>query len=69
MSIDKSFRGSEKYCGVGCVIDGDICFESASAAGLLDDVGGGIDGEDVNPSQPHAGGFAGVVEPLLANQE
>ena len=68
VGIDGTVGGSEKDGGAARVVDGDIGFETGAAARLFDEVRGVVGGQDLNPAETNAGWFAGVLEPLLADE-
>ncbi len=67
VSVDRTVGSGQKDGSVAGVVDGDISFKTGSATSFLDDVRGGVGGQDVNPAQTNACGLAGVVESLLAD--
>jgi len=68
VGVDGAVGGSEEDGCPTSVVEGDVGFKAGSAAGLLDDVRGRVDGQDVNPAEADACGLAGVVESFLTDK-
>jgi len=68
MRVAGAIGGGDEDGGVARVVDGNIGLDACAAAGFLDDVGGRVGGQKMNPAETDGGGLACVVESLLADE-